>query len=68
MKIKYFSDTDTAHIEFSEEKVNETREINQNIYIDLDENGNLVSMTIEHAKKNSVLPELSYTEIKGKSA
>lgn len=68
MEIKYFADTDTALIEFSDKEVNETKEINQNIYIDLDKNGNLVSMTIEHAKKNASLPEFSYKEIVSKSA
>jgi uncharacterized protein YuzE len=68
MKIKYFSDTDTALIEFSDRQIQETKEINQNIYIDLDENGNLVNMTIEHAKENSILPEFSYQEIINRSA
>jgi uncharacterized protein YuzE len=68
MKIKYFSETDTALIEFSDKQVQETKEINQNIYIDLDEQGNLVNMTIEHAKQNSMLPEFSYQEIINKSA
>ena len=55
MKIKYFSDTDTALIEFSSEKISETKEISENIYIDIDDNGNLVGMTIEHAKKSGAL-------------
>ena len=49
MKIKYFEDTDTAQMEFSNQAVVETREINENLYIDLDAQGNLVNMTIEHA-------------------
>ena len=68
MNIKYFSDTDTAIIEFSSNEITETKEINQNIYIDLDKSGNLVTMTIEHAKKNATLPEFSYREMTGKSA
>jgi len=63
MKVKYFSDTDTAHIEFTDKEVDETREISENIYIDLDAAGNLVSMTIEHAKANSDLWEFSYQEM-----
>ena len=43
MKIKYFSDTDTALVEFSGRKVAETKEINENIYIDLDISGNFSS-------------------------
>jgi len=68
MKIKYFTDTDTALIEFSSEKVSETKEISENIYIDIDGNGNLVGMTIEHAKKSGALSAFSYEEIGNKSA
>lgn len=50
MKVKYFNDTDTALIEFADREIYETREISENIYIDLDAEGNMVSMTIEHAK------------------
>ena len=63
MKVKYFSDTDTALVEFSNRKVSETKEINENIYIDLDSAGNLVAMTIEHARKQANLPSLSYEQI-----
>ena len=68
MKIKYFSDTDTALFEFSDKDVLETREINDDICIDLDKHGNLVSMTIEHAKKNAGLSEFSYQDVVNKSA
>lgn len=63
MKVKYFSDTDTALVEFTDNEVLETREISENIYIDLDKHGNLVSMTIEHARSNARLHEFSYQEI-----
>ena len=33
MKIKYFNDTDTALVEFTENTVKETREISENVYI-----------------------------------
>jgi uncharacterized protein YuzE len=67
MKVKYFSDTDTALVEFSTRTVAETREINENIYIDLDRSGNLVAMTIEHARLQASLPFLSYEEMDEKS-
>ena len=63
MKVKYFSDTDTAHVEFTEKGVLETRAISENIYIDLDVQGNIVSMTIEHARENAGLREFSYQEM-----
>ena len=63
MKVRYFSDTNTALVEFVDKKIFETREINENIYVDLDEEGNLVSMTIEHAKANAGLREFSFQEV-----
>jgi len=63
MKIKYFSDTDTALVEFTDNLVKETREVSENVYIDLDEKGNLVNMSIEHAKTMAHLPDISYQQI-----
>jgi len=48
MKVKCFKDTDTALLEFSDRPIQETQAVNENIYLDLDANGNLVSITIEH--------------------
>ncbi|HLA37592.1 MAG: hypothetical protein A3J72_06270 [Nitrospirae bacterium RIFCSPHIGHO2_02_FULL_40_19] len=67
MRIRYFADTDTALIEFSGTPVVETREITENLYIDLDENGNLVSMTIEHAKKQANISEVSFLQMEKSS-
>lgn len=63
MKVTYFHDTDTALIEFSTRDVVETKEITENIYIDVDASGNLVSMTIEHAVQNTNLPNLTFQPI-----
>jgi uncharacterized protein YuzE len=63
MKIRYFADTDTALIEFSNEMVGETKEISENLYIDLDAQGNLVSMTIEHAREKANISEVSYIQV-----
>ena len=63
MKIKYFEDTDTAQIEFSNQAVVETREINENLYINLDAQGNLVNMTIEHASAQANMHELAFQRI-----
>lgn len=65
MKVKYFPETDTALVEFTEQEVAETKEISEDIYADLDSKGNLVSMTIEHARKNARLQEFSFEEVQG---
>lgn len=62
MKVKYFEDTDTALLEFSDGIVDETREISENVYVDLDKDGNLVSMTIERAARVAQLPQVSLEE------
>lgn len=62
MNVKYFKDTDTALLEFSSQPVEETREISENVYIDLDKAGNLVSITIEHAAKVAALPLVNLEE------
>ncbi len=68
MKIRYFSDTDTALFEFSNLSVAETKEISENLYIDLDKKGNIVSMTIEHAKEKAGMSEVTFLQVEKTSA
>ncbi len=63
MNINYFSDTDTALLEFSDKQVSETLELSENLYLDIDDNGNPVSLTIEHASISAHLPDISYHQI-----
>lgn len=42
--------TDTLLINFTDREIADTRDLNENILIELDKNGRLVSMTVEHAK------------------
>lgn len=63
MKVKHFLDTDTALIEFTDREVYETMEISEDIYLDIDRDGGIVSMTIEHAKAKAGLREFSYEEV-----
>ena len=58
MKVTYFRDTDTAVVELTDAPVEETRELNEDVYFDLDAAGNLVSLTIEHARSKANLPEV----------
>ncbi len=63
MRVRYFPDTDTALIEFTDNDIQETREISENLHVDLDAQGNVISMTVEHARTNARLDEFSYQEI-----
>nr|VFJ86799.1 MAG: Uncharacterized protein YuzE [Candidatus Kentron sp. LFY] len=66
MRIEYFEDTDTAHPEFSANPVSETREINENLYIDLEDIGNPVGMTVEHASIRANISESTFQRIAAK--
>jgi uncharacterized protein YuzE len=68
MKVKYFTDTDTAYLEFSTNSVAETRGVSDDVLMDLDGNGNLVGMTIEHANVMAGFDEISYSRIALKAA
>jgi uncharacterized protein YuzE len=68
MKVKYFRDTDTALLEFLDATVESTHEINEDVYVDLDAEGHVVSMTIEHARRNSQLPHVLVQEFDRRSA
>jgi uncharacterized protein YuzE len=63
MRIKYFEDTDTALAEFSTNPPVETQELNENIYVDLDRDGRVVSMTVEHAGQAADMKEFLYQRI-----
>lgn len=63
MKIRYFSDTDTALIEFSAAPIVKTKEITENLYIDLDKKVNFVSMTIEHAQEQANISEVLFLQM-----
>jgi len=60
MNVKYFSDTDTLHMTLSSDTPSETREITENIMIDIAADGRVLSVTIEHARNSASLPEFSY--------
>ena len=63
MKIKYFPDTDTALVEFTSYPVAVTKEISEDVFVDLDASGRLVSMTIEHAKTSASIRDFSFEEL-----
>jgi len=52
MKIKYFEDTDTVLLELGGGAPTETRDLSEDITLDLDDSGHVVSITIEHASLN----------------
>ena len=63
MKIKYFQDTDTLYIEFRETTAAETRDLDENTLLDLDDEGNICAITIEHAQQRADIPHFSYEQV-----
>lgn len=59
MKVKYFKDTDTLYIEFRSDRISETRDLDENTLIDLDEDGNICAMTFEHASSRTDVEQIS---------
>ena len=60
MKIRYFEDTDTAVIELGSAPSAETREITENLLVDLDARGAVVGITREPASRGDDLSEFSF--------
>ena len=63
VRVKYFINTDTTLLEFSSSTPVGTREVNENIYVDLDSKGRVVSMTIEHAGQAGDMNEFLFQRI-----
>ena len=63
MKIKYFESTDTLYIELYPAAVDETRDLDENTLLDLDGEGRLCALTIEHARDRMTIPEFSFEQV-----
>jgi len=63
MKIKYFQDTDTLYIEFRAAAVAETKDLDEDTLLDLDQKGNICGITIEHASDRTDIPQFSYEQV-----
>ena len=63
MKVRYFADTDTLLIEFRDAPVAETRDLDENTLLDVDAEGNICSITVEHASRRAGAPQFSYEQV-----
>lgn len=63
MKIKYFQDTDTLYIEFKSTAISESRDLDENTLLDLDADGNVCGITVEHARDRADIPQFSFEQI-----
>ena len=63
MKVRYFADTDTLFIEFRDAPAAETRDLDENTILDIDSDGNICAITVEHASTRADAPQFSYEQV-----
>lgn len=63
MKLSYFEDTDTLYIEFKETDISESRDLDENTIIDLDNNDDIIAITFEHASIRTDVQHLTLSGI-----
>ena len=63
MKVTYFQRTDTLYIELYAAEVDETRDLDENTLLDLDREGRLCAITIEHASDRMTIPSFSFEQV-----
>ena len=63
MKINYFADTDTLYIEFRGGAIVETRDLDESTVLDVDADGNICALTMEHAKSRANIPSFSFEQV-----
>lgn len=68
MKITYFKDTDTLLVNFNNNEITDTRDLSENVLVETDKNGNVVSMTIEHAQQQAEIANFSFNQVEKSGA
>lgn len=64
MKIRYFKDTDTLYIKFRSAEVAETRDLDEDTLLDVDADGKICGITVEHAQKRvEDIPHVSFEQV-----
>jgi uncharacterized protein YuzE len=63
MKIKYFQDTDTLYIEFRAGDIAETRDLDEDTLLELDAQGRVCALTLEHAQARADIPAFSFEQV-----
>ena len=63
MKVSYFDDTDTLYIEFRNNDIAESKDLDKNTIMDVDDMGNICTITFEHASHRTDLNHLTVVGI-----
>ena len=63
MKIRYFRATDTLYIEFRSGAISERKDLDENTLLEMDGQGQLCAITLEHASERTDIPRFSFEEV-----
>ena len=59
MKVKYFEDTDTLYIEFRNQAISQSKDLDESTVLDLDAEGNVCAITFEHASRRTNVQQVT---------
>ncbi len=65
MKATYFVDTDTLVLHFSDKLVEDYVDVGDADLMELDGDGEIVGLTLEHAEERSILPDFEFERVTG---
>ena len=68
MKLHYYPETDSLYIELKDTPGTETREIVEGLVVDLDANGDVVGLDIDHASRKFDLTKIETIDVPPASA
>lgn len=63
MNMSYFADTDTLYIEFRSTDAVDTKDLDENTLADYDAEGNIISITLEHASNRTDVQNVTLSGI-----
>jgi uncharacterized protein YuzE len=63
MRVRYFPETDTLLLELRDVPATETRELDEDTILDVDSDGKICGITIEHASKRAGAPHFSFEQV-----
>lgn len=63
MKFKYYQETDSLYIDLISKPGTDSKEVADGVVVDLDSEGNIVGIDIDHASKRVDLEELSFSKM-----
>lgn len=65
MKATYFVDTDTLVLRFTDKLVEDYVDVGDADLMELDGDGEIVSLTLEHAEGRNILPDFGFEKVMG---